>query len=170
MFQYRRLVADFDIRPCVGAAFVAEQQRVALRVVTCSCSVFRDVYQSAVAVLAVSGRDAFGDDGAVGVLAEMYHLGPGVGLLVVVGNGHGVELRRRVVALQYATWVFPRYGGAGLHLCPRYFRVVTFADAAFGDEVVDTSVAVLVARVPVLHGGVFHFGILQCHNLHYGGV
>lgn len=99
VFEHCRLVANFYVWPSVCAAGVAKQQRVALRVVSCPVGVFGDVHQSAVAVLAVSGGDAFRNDGAVGVFAQMYHFGSRVGLLVVVGNGHGVELCRRVVAL-----------------------------------------------------------------------
>jgi hypothetical protein len=35
-----------------------------------------------------------------GVLADVDHLGAGVGLLVVVGQRHGVELAHRVIAHQ----------------------------------------------------------------------
>ena len=81
-----------------------------------------DLHQAAVGVLAVAGGDALGDDRALRVLADVDHLGAGVGLLVVVGDGHRVELADRVVALQDAARVLPGDGGAGLHLGPGDLR------------------------------------------------
>jgi hypothetical protein len=46
----------------------------------------------------VSGRDALGNDGAAGVLAQVNHLGVCVGLLPVAGERHRVELAGGVVA------------------------------------------------------------------------
>ena len=42
--------------------------------------------------------------------------------------------------------------------------------AAFGNEVIDAAFAVLVARVPVLHGGVLDFSIVMHDDLHDSGV
>ena len=166
MFEHGAVVVAVGVGPGVGAAFVAHEQRVALREVARVDSALVDFHQSAVAVLAVAGRDTLADDGAAGALADMDHLGAGVGLLVVVGDGHGVELAYRVVALQHAAGVLPGDGRAGFHLRPRYFGAVAFAEAAFGDEVVDAAFAVLIARVPVLYGGVFHLRIFEGHNFH----
>ena len=69
-----------------------------------------------VGVLAVAGGNALGDDGAAGVLADVDHLGAGVGLLPVAGQGHRVELAHRVFAAQHAAWILPGDGRTGLDL------------------------------------------------------
>ena len=43
-------------------------------------------------------------------------------------------------------------------------------DAAFGDEIVDAALAVFVARIPVLDGGVFDFGVVVDNDFDDGGV
>jgi hypothetical protein len=97
--------------------------------------------------------DALGDDGAAGVAADVDHLGAGVGLLAVVGQGHGVELAHelsplrmqlgyfQVIAEPVSTWV-------------QEMRELAPAHAALGHEVVDAALAFLVAGVPVLHRGI----------------
>ena len=82
----------------------------------------------------------------------MYHLRAGVCLLVVVGDGYGVELRLRTVAAQHARGVLPCDGRAGLHLRPREFGVDAAQVASLGHEVEHAALSVLVAGVPVLHG------------------
>ena len=42
--------------------------------------------------------------------------------------------------------------------------------SALGDEVEHAAAPLLVAGVPVLHGGVLHLGAVLDHNLHDGGV
>src|SRR5690606_22625570 len=49
-------------------------------------------------------------------------------------------------------------------------RILTLAYSAFGNKIVHPSLALLVTWKPVLHGGVFHFGIIQRDNFHYGGM
>jgi hypothetical protein len=44
------------------------------------------------------------------------------------------------------------------------------AVAALGDEVVDAALAVLVARIPVLHRGVLDLGVVQRDQFDHGGV
>ncbi len=86
----RRGVAHVEVGEGVRAALVPDQHRIALRVVACVRCVLENLDLPAVRVLAVSGRDALGDDGRAGVFSDVYHLGAGIGLLVVVGDGHGV--------------------------------------------------------------------------------
>ena len=100
----------------------------------------------------------------------MNHLGSGIGLLPVIGNGHRVELADRIVALQHAGRIFPGYGRTGFHLGPGDFRIFAAAGRAFGYKVVNAALAVPVARIPVLHGGIFDFGILQHHDFDNGGM
>ena len=100
----------------------------------------------------------------------MNHLGAGVGLLVVVGNSHAVELGLRVVATQHTRRVFPCDGRPCFHLGPRQLCPFSAQVAALGHQVEHTTPTLFVARVPVLHGGVFHFGTVVHDNLHDGGM
>ena len=45
----------------------------------------------------MTGGYSFRDDGRTGVFSDMNHLRTGIGLLIVVGHGHTVELRLRIV-------------------------------------------------------------------------
>src|SRR3954469_12166475 len=96
------------------------------------------------------GADALGDDARAGVGPQVDHLGAGVGLLAVVGDGDGVELARRALAAQNAGGVFPGDGRAGLHLGPADLGARPAAVGALGHEVVDAAPALGVAGVPVL--------------------
>src|SRR5205809_744337 len=73
-------VAGLDIGHRVGAAAVADQQRVALRVVPRVGRARQDADQPAIGVAGAAGRDALGDDGAARIAPDMDHLGAGVGL------------------------------------------------------------------------------------------
>src|SRR5207245_2174383 len=118
VLDLRGRVLHFEVRESVGAALIAEQQRIALRVVARAPGALEDFHHTAVAVLAVPGGDALRHDRAPGVLADVDHFGAGVGLLVVVGDGDGVELANRVLALQDATGILPGDRRAGLDLRP----------------------------------------------------
>src|SRR3546814_17029361 len=96
----------------------------------------RHLDQAAVGVLAAAGADALADDLALGALADVDHLGAGVGLLAVVGEHDRVELAGRVVAQQHAARVFPGDRRAGLDLGPGDLAAVAAAFGALGDEVV----------------------------------
>src|SRR5690606_35799458 len=82
---------DLDVGEGVRAALLADQQRVALGVVARALGAAVDLDQAAVGVLAVSGADALADDLALGALAQVNQLGAGVGLLAMMGEGHGME-------------------------------------------------------------------------------
>src|SRR5690606_22707129 len=73
-----------------------------------------------------------------------------------------------VVAAEDAARIFPGNGGAGLHLGPGDFRAGAAAVAAFGDEVVDAALAILVAGIPVLHRRVLDLGIIERHQFDHG--
>src|SRR5262249_13983316 len=66
VLHHRRAVVDLQIRKRMRAAPIADQQRVALRVVARAARAFRDLHEAAVGVLAVAGRNAFRDDRALG--------------------------------------------------------------------------------------------------------
>src|SRR5690606_27476912 len=142
-----RGVADLDVGHRVGAALLADQQRVALGVVARAVRPGKHLHQAAVGVLAVAGTDALGDDRALGALADVDHLGAGVGLLAVVGERHRVELAGGVVAGEHAGRVLPGDSRAGLDLGPVDPAACAAALAALGHEVVDATDAVLVTRV-----------------------
>ncbi len=170
MFDLCGRVLHLDVGECVRAGVAAEQERVALGVVPGAFGRAHDLHEPAVGVLSVTGRDRLGDDGAAGVLADVDHLGAGVGLLVVGGEGDRVELADRVVALKDYAGVLPGYGRARLDLGPGDLRVVRRAPAALGDEVVDPAAAFGVAGVPVLHGGVLDLGALERDELDHRRV
>ena len=58
-------VLHFDVRERVRAALVAQQQRIALRVVARARGALQDLHQAAIGVLPVAGGNAFGDDRAL---------------------------------------------------------------------------------------------------------
>ena len=104
------------------------------------------------------------------LLPDVDHLRAGVGLLAVVGERHRVELADRVVALEDAARVLPGDRRARLDLGPGDLRAPAEAAAALGDEVVDAALAVLVARVPVLHRRVLDLGVVERDELDHRGV
>src|SRR5207245_3229328 len=112
------------------------------------CGSLHDLHHPAVGVLAVPGRDPLGDDRAAGVLADVDHLGAGVGLLAVVGDSHRVELADRVVPLQDAGRILPGDRRPGLALRPGDLRALPETLAALGDEIEDAALPFLVARIP----------------------
>src|SRR5262245_2790123 len=57
----RGRVLDVEVRKRVRAALVADEQRIALRVVARALGTLRDLHQTAVGVLPVAGRDALRD-------------------------------------------------------------------------------------------------------------
>ena len=143
-------IPDLDVRERVRTTAVAEKQRIALGIVAGVGRPFHDLHQAAICVLAVTGGDTLGDNRALCVLADMDHLGAGVGLLLVVGHGDRVELADGIVPLQDTARILPGDRGTGLDLCPGNLRIPAHALAALGDEVVNAALAFLVARVPIL--------------------
>ena len=92
MFHNGRIVVDIHVREGMCTAVRTQEKRVTARVVAGILCICRRTDQSAVRVLAVSGRDAFRDDGALGVLADVNHLRTCVSLLIVVRHGDRIEL------------------------------------------------------------------------------
>ena len=119
VFDGRRGVGDDHVGESVRAAFIAQEERVALAVITRVLGMDTHLHESPVGVLAMACGDTFGDDTRAGVFADVNHLRSGVCLLVVIGEGYGVELRRGVIAAEDAGGVFPSDGRACLDLCPR---------------------------------------------------
>jgi hypothetical protein len=94
-------------------------------------------------------RDPLRNDGALGVFPDVDHLGAGIRLLIVVGECHRVKLSNRVVTLQDAARIFPGDRRASLYLGPRDLGVYSQTLATLGDKIVDPTLAVLIAWVPV---------------------
>src|SRR5580658_143295 len=170
VLHLRRSVLDFEIGEGMRAALITQQHGIALRIVARVGGTLQDLNRAAISVLAVAGGDALGDNGAGSVLPDVDHLGAGIGLLVVVGKRHGIEFADRVIADQQTAWIFPGDGGAGFDLCPGDLGVDSAAGAALGDEVVDTATPLLVAGIPVLHGGVLDLGVIERNQLNHGRV
>src|SRR5688572_29210551 len=100
------------------AALVANEQRIAIGEVARARGATVRADEPAIGVLRFARGDAFGDDAAGRVLAEMQHLGAAIDLLVAVRDRDRVELAARVIAAQDAARIFPGDGGAGFELGP----------------------------------------------------
>ena len=137
MFDPGRVVLDLDVGNRMRAAVAANQQAVALRIVAriLGLGVHRD--QPAIGILRMTGRDPLGDNAGFRVPAQMHHLGAGIGLLVIVGDGDGIELALAAIPAQDAGGVFPGQRAARLHLRPHHLGAVAPAIGALGDEVVN---------------------------------
>ena len=66
--------------------FLTNQHGITLGVVACILSSWCDSHQATVGILPLHGGDPFGNDLAARILANMNHLGAGIGLLVVTGQ------------------------------------------------------------------------------------
>src|SRR5262245_41646061 len=138
-------VPHFDVREGVRAAFIANQQRIALRVIACAGCALQDLHLTAISILPMPSRDALRHNRAARVLADMDHLGAGISLLIVVGESNRIELTHRVLTLQNATRVLPRNRRPGLNLSPRDLRAPAQAFASLRYEVVDPALAFLIS-------------------------
>src|SRR5271163_967288 len=143
----RGRILDLHVGKGVSRAFRPHQQRVALGEIARARGARQYFDQAAVGILGMTGRDALGHYRALGIAADVDHFGAGIGLLIIVGDGNGIELADRVLALQDAARVFPGNGGSGFHLGPGDLRIAPAALAALGDEIVDAAQAVFIARV-----------------------
>lgn len=132
-------------RESMRSARIAEQQRIALREITGVFGTLKHLNQPTVRVLAFTRRNTFGYDSAFGVFTNVNHLGSSIGLLHIIGQRHRIKLADGVVTFQDNRRVFPSNGRASLNLCPRDFRVGTFANTPLGDEVVNSSTAFFIA-------------------------
>src|SRR5690348_3128259 len=160
-------VLHFHVREGVRTALLADQDGIAAGVVARVHRALLHLDQSAIAVLAAAGADALRYDLGFGITADVDHLGAGIGLLEMVGQRHRMELADRTVTAQHATRIFPGNRRTGLDLRPGDPRIVAAAFAALGHEVVDATLAVLVAWVPVLHRRILDVGLFQRHQLHH---
>ena len=169
MLQDGRAIAAIDLGEGVCTTLIANQERVALRVVA---GIFRPLchaHQATIGILALAGRDTLRDDTRTGVAADVNHLRAGIGLLEVVGHGHRVEFAHRVIPQQHATRILPCDGRARLDLRPRQACILP-TQTSLRNKVVDTTFALLVARIPVLYCRVLHLGITLDDDLDHGSM
>src|SRR5262249_43451992 len=152
----------FDVGERVRAALVADEQRVALRVVAAVFSALQDLDQAAIGILSEAGADPFRHNRRASVLADVDHLRASVGLLIVIGQRDAVELPNTIVALQDAARIFPGDRATGLYLRPADLAVHATAGAALGDEVIDAALAGFrITRKPVLDSAVLDRRIVE---------
>ena len=170
MFYNRAFVVNIDVGPGVCAAFVAQQQTVALGEIARVDGFFHHLYKPAVTVLTAACRDSLRNNSALCIFSEMNHFAAGIGLLKIIGHSNGIKFPDAVIAKQYAARIFPCNRRAGLHLRPRNLTVGAFAQTSLGNKVIDTAFTFLVAGIPVLNRAVFHFGIVHRDDFHNGGV
>ena len=164
-------VCDGDVGECVSSTLGADEHAIALGVVAGACSGFADAHLATVGVAGAVSADALRNDCALGVLANVDHLRAGVGLHVAVREGYAVKFAHRIVALQDAARVLPRDGRPRFDLGPADAAVFAGTLAALCNKVIDTAGSRLaVARVPVLHGRIFDFGVFFGHEFHDGAV
>ncbi len=100
----------------------------------------------------------------------MDHLGACIGLLRIIGDGDGVEFPLTVITTQNAGGIFPCDGGACFHLGPHHLRAIPTTISAFSHEIVDPTLAVFIARIPVLNRGIFDLGVIMRDQFHHCGV
>ena len=91
VFHHGRFVLYVSVRERVRAAGRTEQEAVALAVVARALGPGRNLHQSAVAILAMPGGDAFRYNRTACIPSQMNHLRARIRLLVIVRHGDGVE-------------------------------------------------------------------------------
>ena len=156
------VLADVDVRVGVGAADLVDQQRVALDRAGGPVGAVVHLEQAAVRRASATTGDRLAQDGARRVRRAVHHLGAGVLVLALAGEGDGQRLATGVLAHEVDGRVLHRDLGADVAVDPLH-RGALFTGGAFGDEVVD------VVR-PVLDGRVPHAGVLLDDDLHDRGV
>ena len=156
------LAADGDGRVGVGARVGVDEQRIALGVVLAALEAPRDVDEAAVRAAALADGDGFGDDGGRGFVGGMDHLGAGVLVLAVVGEGDGDDLAAGLAALEHDPRIFDGQPAADIAVDPLDLGLLV-GETALGDEIVD------VGR-PVLDGDVLDLGALEGDELDHGAV
>ena len=100
MLEHGCVVMGIHIWEGMRSTIAAQQQRVAGTVIACIVGIGCGTNQTTIGVLAMTSRNTLRDDGTLGVLTHVNHLGTCIGLLIVVGNSYTIELSYRVVATQ----------------------------------------------------------------------
>ena len=148
---------------------VANQQRVALRVVAGIIRLRHNLYQATISILRLPCRDTLRHDATTGITTDMNHLCTRIRLLEIVGHRHRVELAHRVIAHKHTTRIFPSYSRACFYLCPEEVSIL-LAKTSLCYEVVDSALALFVTRIPILHCRILNFCITLHNNLDHCGM
>ena len=146
----------------VGPGDLVHQEGVAQHVGLGVVGVPHNLHQPAVGAAPALAGDRLGDDVAGGVGRHVDHLGPGVLVLALPGEGDGQGLPAGVGAHEEDGRVLHVPLGAHIAVHPLHGGPLG-AGGALGDQVVDVG-------GPVLDGGVAHPGVLLDYDLHNGGV
>ena len=168
MLEHGCVVMGIHVWEGMRSTIATQQQGVAGTVVTGIIGIGCSTNQTTIGVLAMTCRDTFRDDGTLGVLTHVNHLGTGISLLIVVGNSHTVELSHRVVATQDAGRILPGNRRTRLYLSPAQLRVHTTQVASLGYQIQHTTLTMFITRIPVLNGRVLHLCIILDYNLYDG--
>ena len=166
MLEHGCVVMSIHVWEGMCSAIATQQQRVAGTVVAGIISIGCSTNQTTIGVLAMTSRNTLRDDGTLGVLTHVNHLGTGIGLLIVVGNSYTVELSYRVVATQDTGRILPGNRRTRLYLSPAQLRVDTTQVASLGYKVQYTTLTMFITRIPVLNGRVLHLSIILDNNLY----
>ena len=97
----------------------------------------------------------------------MYHFGSCIGLLAIVGHSDRVKLPDTIISLEDTRRVFPCHSWASLDLCPGDFGAF-MTNPTLGHKIKNPAFAFCVSRKPVLHRGVFDFGMVMGYEFNYG--
>src|SRR5262245_30519378 len=100
----------------MGTAAIADQQRVANGEIARAFGTLMRHDLTAISIVGLAGGDAFGDDAARRVAADVQHLGAAIDLLMSVRYGDRIKLAARVVAAQDAARIFPGDRRTGFNL------------------------------------------------------
>ena len=140
-----------DVGEGMCTTLVAHQQRITLAEVSGIFSTSAYANKTSVAVVALTGTDAFRDDGTLGVFTQVNHLGSGICLLELVRYCNAVELTYAIVSFEDTRRIFPSHCRTSFDLRPADFGIA-LTDAALGYKVEDTTFSFGIAREPVLYG------------------
>ena len=166
MLEHGCVVMGIHVWESMRSTIAAQQQGVAGTVVTGIIGIGCSTNQSTIGILAMSCRNTLRNDGTLGVLTHVNHLGTGISLLIVVGNSHTVELSHRVVTTQDAGRILPGNRRTRLYLSPTQLRVNTTQVTSLGYQIQHTTLTVFITRIPVLNGRVLHLSIILDDNLY----
>ena len=160
MLEHGCVVMGIHIWEGMRSTITAQQQRVAGTVVAGIIGIGCSTNQTTIGVLAMTSRDTLRDDGTLGILTHVNHLGTGIGLLIVVGNSYAVELSYRVVATQDTGRILPGNRRTRLYLSPAQLRVHTTQVTSLGYQIQHATLTMFITRIPVLNGRVLHLSIV----------
>ena len=166
MLEHGCVVMGIHIWEGMCSTIAAQQQGVAGTVVARIVGIGRGTNQPSIGVLAMTSRNTLRDDGTLGVLTHVNHLGTRISLLIVVGNSHTVELSYRVITTQDARRILPSDSRASLYLSPAQLRVDTTQVTSLGYQVQHTTLTMFITRIPVLNGRVLYLSIILDDNLY----